>query len=287
MAQDDMGDQHPAQMPGGNQPALEIACFTDPLCCWSWAYEPQLRRLRHGFAGRIAWRLRMGGMIGDWESFNDPLNDVHRPAQMGPLWLQAAGISGMPFEPAIWVNDPPASSWPACLAVCAAGLQSPAAADLFLRAVRSAVMTQQRNVAREDVLLEVAREVEARRRDLFSAEGFRNDHRGRAARAALDDDVRETRYHRIGRFPCLRLARQGADPVWLVGWRPWDALIDAVRRYAPDLGPERRPTQAGAYEAYWGGVTQAELALALAHGATGDHADDFSTLSSGVISIVF
>jgi putative protein-disulfide isomerase len=281
MAQGNTGEDRPAAMPGDRQPVLEITCFTDPLCCWSWGYEPQLRRLRYGFAGRIAWRLRMGGMIGDWASFDDPINDVHRPVQMGPLWLQAAGVTGMPFEPALWVNDPPGSSWPACLAVCAAGLQSPAAADLFLRTVRTSVMTRQKNVSRDDVLHEIAAEVEGRRPDLFSADRFGADLTSRAARTALHEDVRATRYHRIGRFPCLRLARPGADARWLVGWRPWEALVGAVRDYAPNLGPERRSVDPNAYAAYWGDATPAETALALAGEASCDPANNFAGLSSG------
>ncbi len=217
-------------------PIVEISYFTDPLCCWSWGFEPQLRRLRYGFAGRIAWRLRMGGMIGDWAAFSDPLNDVSRPVQMGPLWIQAGTITHMPVEPAVWVHDPPASSWPSCLAVKAAGLQSASAADLYLRRLREALFVGGRNISREDVLIEVARDLGDSRPDLFDAERFRGDLGGAEAPAALEEDVREARFRGIGRFPCLGLRRKGADPAWLIGWRPYALLLDAVRFYAPDLG---------------------------------------------------
>jgi len=64
-------------------PEIEIEYFTDPLCCWSWAMEPGLRRLRSEFGDAIALRSRMGGMLLDWRRFSDPLNAVYRPAQMG------------------------------------------------------------------------------------------------------------------------------------------------------------------------------------------------------------
>ena len=61
------------------------------------------------FAGgaRAPFRIRMGGMIGNWSHFNDPINSVHRPSQMGPFWLQAKHITGMRLEPNIWMVDPP------------------------------------------------------------------------------------------------------------------------------------------------------------------------------------
>lgn len=263
----------------GAEPILAISYFTDPLCCWSWGYEPQIRRLRHGFAGRIAWRIRMAGMIGDWNGFSDPLNDVHRPPQMGPLWIQAGTITGMPVEPTVWVRDPPASSWPSCRAVKAAGLQSPAAADVYLRRIREAVMIGGLNIAREDVLVAVARRLAEDRPGLFDADRFVVDLAGREARAALEDDVRETRFHRVGRFPCLGLHRPGADPAWVVGWRPWAELLAALRGFAPDLGPERQPESGDAYSLYWGSVTAKEVAVALGERSRGE--SGAGALSSG------
>ncbi|MDW6021543.1 DsbA family protein [Mesorhizobium sp. BAC0120] len=277
----------PSALPGATAPlraaipALEISYFTDPLCCWSWGFEPQLRRLRYAFAGRIALRLRMGGMIGDWNGFSDPLNDIHRPAQMGPLWIQAGTITGMAAEPTVWVHDAPASSWPSCLAVKAAGLQLPAAADLYLRRVREAVMIQGRNVARHDVLIDIAQSLAQERPDLIDAELFERDFAGREARTALEEDVREARFRGVRRFPCLGLSRSGAEPVWLVGWRPWEALVAAVRDCAPNLGAERKPANPDAYALYWAGVLEPEVAVAFGRSQQAISAGSVHTPSSG------
>jgi predicted DsbA family dithiol-disulfide isomerase len=170
----------------------------------------------------------------------------------------------MPNDPRLWVEDPPASSWPACLAVKAAALQSSAAGDRFLRRLREAVMIEGRNIARQDVLMELAREVgylDAGRleRDLAAA-----------APAALEEDVREARFRGIGRYPCLMLRRAGRAPAYLVGWRPYPALVQAVAAFAPELGPERPLADADAYRRYWGGALAAEAAQALADGMPAD-----------------
>lgn len=238
---------------------LHVTYFTDPLCCWSWGFEPQIRRLRHGFAGRIAWGIRMGGMIPTWHSFDDPLNSVHRPGQMAPLWLQAGQLTGMPIDAGIWTEDPPQSSWPACLAVKAAGMQSPPAADVMLRRLREAVMAEGRNIAKDGVLLELAADLAGRFPELFDMPRFDNDFHGPDARRLLEEDIKEARFRDIGRFPSLVLRRPGSPARLILGWRPYAALMSEVAGYAPDLGPERRPASRDAYRAYWGSITEREL----------------------------
>ena len=158
-------------------PVLQITYYTDPLCVWSWAFEPQWRRLRYEFGDQLRWRYRMGGLIRDWRTFSDPLNDISRPVQMGPLWSQARHTSGMPINDRIWFDDPPTSSYPACLAVKAAELQSQGAGERYLRRVREAVMLEGRNVTKRDVLLMLAVDL-AHEDEAFDAERFVRDLNG-------------------------------------------------------------------------------------------------------------
>src|SRR3954471_8227222 len=77
---------------------LEIIYYTDPLCCWSWAIEPQLRKLQFEFTGKLKWRICMGGLLPGWKNYHDEINSVTRPIQMGPVWMHAQQISGMPMN---------------------------------------------------------------------------------------------------------------------------------------------------------------------------------------------
>jgi putative protein-disulfide isomerase len=227
------GSQGPA--PGARR--VELVYYTDPLCCWCWAFEPHWRRLRAEVGGALDWRYRMAGMIADWESYSDPLNSVNRPLQMGPIWREAQHLSGVPLDDRIWVVDPPASSYPACLAVKAAELQSAAAADLYLRRLREAVMTERRNIARREVLLELAGEVAAGAPEELDPARLRDDLAGAAAREALREDIKEARYRGIGRFPTLTLRDPTGVGVVLVGYRPYEALRAALAQVAPELAP--------------------------------------------------
>lgn len=213
---------------------LSITYFTDPLCCWSWGFEPQWRLLRTICASRLAWRTRMGGMIRNWSAFEDPVNSIRRPAQMGPLWMQAERTTGMPMDPRVWHDDPPDSSWPACRAFKTAELQSAFAGDLYLRRMRRAFMVEGRNIARREILLELAEDCGLERPEYFDAERFAAALDGAEASAAFRQDIREARYLRIGRFPALVLHRTGSRPKLLTGWRPFADLFAQVAEIAPE-----------------------------------------------------
>ena len=240
--------------------AVEIDYWTDPLCCWSWALEPQWRRLRYEFDGVIAWRYRMGGMIPDWSSYSDPMNSISRPLQMGPLWFQARHLSGMPIDDKLWVEDPPSSSYLPCVAVKAAERQSPRAAEVYLRRLREAVMCRRRNVARREVLLSIADELAADRPAAFDAAAFARDLDAPRAVELFREDLKHAGYRSIGRFPTLTLRRPGAgNGIIVVGYRPYPALLQALAQVAPELTPVNPVTCPRAYAAYWGDLLPREL----------------------------
>jgi putative protein-disulfide isomerase len=239
-------------------PDIEVTYFTDPLCSWSWAFEAIWRRLRYELEGRIAWRYALGGMIPDWKSFNDPLHSVHRPAQMGPSWYEVRHLTGMPIDEMIWVEDPPASSYPACMAVKAAGLQGAAVEEACLRRLREAVMLERRNVARREVLTELFNE-------LAGGDGgrFRRDVVGSEALEAFREDLKNAGYRNIGRFPAFVLRGAAGRAVLLVGYRPYPVFREALAAVAPDLEPSRTASDPVAYALHWGSITAAEVAEAV------------------------
>lgn len=239
---------------------VEVDYFTDPLCCWSWALEPQWRRLRFEFGGQLAYRYRMGGMISDWNSYDDPINSIGRPMQMGPLWFQVREVSGMPLDDRIWWEDPPASSYPACAAVKAAELQSNAAAEAYLRRLREAVMVKRRNTARRETLLKLADELEREGSPPFDAARFARDRNSAEVLEAFREDLRTARYMGIGRFPTLVLRRHGeAGGLMLVGYRPYETIRSAIRHLDSRIEPKRRTCDRAVYDGYWGGALEREL----------------------------
>ncbi|TPE46161.1 DsbA family protein [Pontibacter mangrovi] len=244
--------------------SVEVVYYTDPLCCWSWALEPQWRKLRFMYRGKIKWQYRMGGLIPNWDSFNDPMNAISRPLQMGPLWMEAKYISGMPLQDKLWYEDPPASSFPACIAVKAAGLQSGVAAENYLRRVREAVMLHGQNIARWEVLQQVGEELSEENPEILDLDRFQEDLSGQEARHAFEEDLKQVRLHGLSRFPALTMRRAGEDKgVKIVGYRPYQALEEALHAIAPDLQPAPHTTDETEYRRYWHSATAREVEEAL------------------------
>ncbi len=214
---------------GGDR--IEIVYYTDPLCCWSWAMEPQWRRLQYEYRDIMSTRYCMGGLISDWNNFNDSVNSISRPIQMGPVWAEARHMSGMPVCDRIWMSDPPATSYTACVAVKCAGLQSKNAEERFLRKCREELMINGINVAKQSSLIYIAEQLAAELDD-FSADNFKEDFISGAGTEAFKNDLKEVRYKKIGRFPSLLLCSPGRQSIMISGYRPYEVLRQAIDEIA-------------------------------------------------------
>jgi len=126
---------------------VHVSYYTDPACPWSWSIEPALRRLEMEFGAQVEFTYVMGGLA---REFGAPLAQVAE-------WLDAAEAGGMPVDPRLWIESPPASSYPACLAVKAAGEQGREVAGRYLRRLREGIAYGRRRLDRADALLAEAR----------------------------------------------------------------------------------------------------------------------------------
>jgi putative protein-disulfide isomerase len=203
---------------------IHISYYTDPLCCWSWAFEEPWRKLLDEFDDSIEYRYVMCGMIPDWKSYNDPMNSVSKPIQMGPVWMHAAEVTQVKMKHSIWFEDPPSSSYPSCIAVKTAALQSEAAADKLLSLIRKALMEEGKNVSRQEVLFELAAQIDG---DNFNLGKFLNDWKEQKGIGAFRDDVKTAKFHNIGRYPTLTFTNKKGQGMMITGYRPYETLRDS------------------------------------------------------------
>ena len=202
---------------------MEVIYYTDPLCCWSWVMEPQWRRFRLQMGDRLTVRYKMGGLLPSWGLFHDSTNAIRRPAQMGPEWMHAKHISGVDLDPRLWSIDPPASSFPACIAVKSAELQSPFFGEFYLGLAREAAMLRLKNIARTEVLTGLADELGKTYKD-FDPAIFRRD-LGEAGQDAFKRDWQEIKYTGISRFPAFVFKVPGRSPILLSGYQTYEELL--------------------------------------------------------------
>ncbi len=121
---------------------------TDPACPWSWAAEPAIRRVLSEFGDEAAITYVTGGLA----------REVGDGLHIARETLEAGAWSGMPADPRLWLERPPRSTFPACLAVKAAAEQGRDAA--LLRVLREGFMLDRRPLDTPDALLQAAREAE-------------------------------------------------------------------------------------------------------------------------------
>jgi putative protein-disulfide isomerase len=164
-------------------------------------------------------------------------------------WLGHAERSGMPFDPRLWSEGPLRSSYPACMAVKAAGDQGPEAADRYLRAAREGLMCFRRRLDGAEALVE-----EARRAGLDVAR-FRNDLESHATVEAFGADLEAARPLAL---PTLEFSGDGDEERAVLGDAPyeeWDAAAVAVGAAPAD---EPRPDPPAALRRF-GRMATAEI----------------------------
>ena len=205
-----------------------IVLFTDPLCCWSWAVRAAVEQLQADTAAVAEWEVKMGGLIPNWENYYDASNSVTSPAQMGPIWMHAGILANQPIQHQVWHRDPPASSYPACVAVKCAQLQSVNAGQLLLWKLWDACMLKGQNIARPDVILTLAASVAKACKD-FSVEAFTANLHNGSGIAAFKADLAAAYLNRITRFPSL-LIKAGQQTSLIAGFRDSDRIVAGVKK---------------------------------------------------------
>jgi putative protein-disulfide isomerase len=210
---------------------VHVKYYTDPACPWSWAAEPGLRRIQAEFGDAVSITYVMGGLA----------REFRRPAETALHVLDASAAGGMPVDARLWLDDPPRSSHPACVAVVAAreqGLAGPA-----LRRVREGLMVRRRRLDDADALVGELREVPG-----MDVARLRRDLESGAAQEAFEGDLRTVReaapehHNAAGRVPFPSFEVEGVGGVYDDG--DPDRLSDLVRRAGAE--PVERPTVAEA-----------------------------------------
>jgi predicted DsbA family dithiol-disulfide isomerase len=140
---------------------VQVRFYTDPVCPWSWAAEPALRRLMWEFEGELEFTWVMGGLARQYgREYRDEEGRIGHGsdcfADLISHWLEVAADGLMPTDPRIWSESPLTSTYPACQAVKAAAEQGSDAAYRYLRRLREGVMFERRKLDHPEALLAAA-----------------------------------------------------------------------------------------------------------------------------------
>jgi len=188
----------------------------------SWGNEPNMRRLMAEFGDSLDWKLVMGGLARDYKGH-----------ERGALlrWVEEAAEIEMPLDPLLWKDSPISSTYPACIAVKAAGEQGLEAQTRYLRVLREGLMCFRRKLDSLEPFVEEAR------RARLDVERFRVDAASHSMLEKFGADLELTRDVPPGSpredrvpFPTMRIGER-----WFFGRAPYDELAAA----ADDAGATR------------------------------------------------
>lgn len=156
--------------------------------------------------------------------------------------MHASEITGVKMKYSIWHDDPPESSYPSCIAVKTAALQSEHAGEKYLLLLRRALMEEGLNIAKSSVLLSIA----ARMDDAeFSYKKFEDDWKAGNGKAPFREDWQKAKILGVGRFPTIVFKGSDGKRVTMVGYRDYEILTDAFRmamgelKMTPNTAPSR------------------------------------------------
>jgi len=224
--------------PARGEPIIVVE-YTDPYSVWCWGCEPAVRRLEYRYAGQVEIRTVMGGLFEDFTPMRD-----YWSRMSGGRWKDAvhtflsavAGQHGMPSNVGGMMETMDAfrSTWPACIAVCAATKQGEGARRTYLRRIREAVQLEGRDIGQRETQLAIA--IENGLDGGAMAEALEDG----SALAAFRKELTECQLRGVTGFPSFDVGSLEAS-VRLEGFRTWEAMDEEVLRIAPGLTPRQTP----------------------------------------------
>ena len=245
-----------------------VTAFTDPGCPWAWSAEPFRWRLSWLYGGALDWQLRMVVLS---ESPQDNVERGFTPQMLADGSAQIARDHGMPIDTRV----PPrvGATLPACRAVVAARMHSPASAQRLFRAL------QIRNFAGE--LLDERATIERAARaagldpeELFEwerhpavldelAEDMRLARQPLAAARVLDHKLANWSGGRRYTCPSFELCRKADDVrIAVPGFQPFAAYDVITANLVPAV--DRRPNPTSVEEVLdWAGEPLATQEVAV------------------------
>jgi hypothetical protein len=218
--------------------SVQVTLFTDPACPFAFSAEPVRQRLRWHYGDQLEWSTRMIVLTDE-------------PGEAEKLAAGAPNLQrryGMPIDPAPYPR--PSSSEPACLAVVAARLDDPAAADRLLRRLR--VRRMAGGILDDPALIDAAARdagvdpvhLRRRRQSEEAQEALAADRR--AARspteAALALEHRLGGSHHVLRYVAPSYELSGAGGTFSIpGFNPYEVYETALANLDPLLEIRKKP----------------------------------------------
>ncbi len=193
--------------------------IADPMCSWCWGFSPVLEAVSKVLPDEIPIRYVMGGLARDSA---EPMAEDTR-AYVQSQWRLVAERTGASFNWDFWTNcEPRRSTYPACRAVIAAGMQRPDATGSMFHAIQRAYYMEVRNPSNPETLVQLAGEMG------LDSKRFSQDLVSTHTDALLHQDFDLRRSLHADKFPTMIL-EYNDNQLWLAyGYEEEDLVVDLL-----------------------------------------------------------
>ena len=207
---------------------LVIEHFTDPLCFWCYAMEPEMRKIRVLLDDQLDYRIVMGVLSSDvheiigYDEDAELRYEVYR-AMLANYFRESVKMVRMPLSLDNMLTHGPEDlvSLPLSLAYCAMKMIDKDIAEAYLRRMRERVFAEGCSLSTVDQQVQLASEFP------INVEQFRSNLDNPEIATVLQQGVDKCRIYGITAFPTL-LLQWGNKRMMAQGYHTFEELKQAI-----------------------------------------------------------
>lgn len=209
------------------QKKVDLYYVTDPICSHCWALEPILRKFEAQYDQYFNMHTLMGGLLENWDGFADTANGINGPADVAEHWREVGEHSRMPIDGTLWYDNPIESSFIPSRVFKVIQKLNPKIADTFLRRAREALFAFNKNIAQDDMLIDLVNKVGLNGVEIVKQSKLPE------ADTSLQEDFQLVRQLGVRGFPTIVMLNEEKKGVKIVGARALEQYTAALQQMLP------------------------------------------------------
>ena len=194
----------------------------DPMCSWCWGFLPVWDQVQHALAGKVKIQYVLGGLAPDTqqampESMQLAIQETWKNIQQE--------IPATKFNTDFWKQcHPRRSTYPACRAVLAAGMQGVQYSQDMLLAIQQAYYLKAKNPSDNNVLIDLASEIG------LDNKRFEEDFLSQHCKTLLSNELRLASELEAHSFPALALSHKETNTVIAIDYNNSETIVANILR---------------------------------------------------------
>jgi putative protein-disulfide isomerase len=192
----------------------------DPMCSWCWGFRPVWNEVQAALADKVNIQYLLGGLAPDSD---DPMPESMQHSIRNTWQRIQREIPGTEFNYDFWVDcQPRRSTYPACRAVIAAGLQGYEYSKAMILAIQQAYYLRAKNPSDVAVLIQLSDEIG------LDITRFEEDIFSETCNELLEDEILFARHLGVTGFPGLELSYKESNTLIHINYTDAEEIVSEI-----------------------------------------------------------